>query len=115
MKQHERLMAIYCRTAQPDDLSIFAQRDRLTRLANARGFDNLVYYQDNGYSGLDYERPAFSEMQKEIQAGNINCVLVVGISRIGRNNQSVSNWLIEMHLAGIVVITPDDEAMRMFC
>lgn len=109
MKQHERLTAIYCRTAQPDDLAIFAQRDRLTRLANARGYDNLVYYQDNGYSGLNYERPAFSEMQKDIQAGDIHCVLVVSISRIGRNSPSASNWLNELRLAGIVVITPDDE------
>ncbi len=109
MKQHEKVPAVYCRTAQPDDLAIFTQRDRLTRLANARGYDNLVYYQDNGYSGLDFERPAFSEMQKDIQAGNTNCVLIVGISRIGRNNQLVSNWLIEMCLAGIAVITPDDE------
>lgn len=109
MKQHEKLTAIYCRTALPDDLSIFEQRDRLTRWANARGYDNLVYYQDNGYSGLDFERPVFSEMQKEIQVGNINCVLVVENSRIGRNNQLVSNWLIEMCLAGIAVITSDNE------
>ena len=79
-------------------------------MANTRGYDNLVYYQDNGYSGLSFVRPAFSKMQRAIQAGNINCILVVGISRIGRKNQSVRNWLIKMHLAGIAVIMPDDEA-----
>lgn len=61
-----------------------------------------------GYSGLSFVRPAFSKMQKDIQAGNINCVLVVGISRIGRNGPSVSKWLNEMRLAGIVVIIPDE-------
>ena len=91
MKPHERLTAIYCRTVQPDDLSIFAQRDRLTRLANASGYDNLIYYQDNGCNGLSFKRPAFSEMQIDIQAGYICSVLVVSILRIGRNVLSVSN------------------------
>lgn len=87
----------------------FSKEIDLTRLANDKGYDNIGYYQDNGYNGLTFERPAFSEMQKDIHAGYINCVLVVGISRIGRNSASVSEWLNKMRLAGIVVITPDDK------
>lgn len=107
MKQHKKTVAAYCRVGRSDDLALFIQKDQLTRLANARGYDNLVYYQDNGYSGLDFERPAFSAMQKDIQAGNINRVLVVDISRIGRNHQLVFDWIYEMSLAKIAVDMPD--------
>jgi DNA invertase Pin-like site-specific DNA recombinase len=109
MKQHEKVAAIYCRTAYPDDFSIFEQRDRLTRLANAKGYDNIGYYQDNGYSGLNFERPAFLQMCEDIQAGNIQCILVFGISRIGRDFLSVSKWLAELWLTGIAVIALDEE------
>ena len=108
MKQHKKTVAVDCRVGRSDDLALFIQKDQLTRLANARGYDNLVYYQDNGYSGLDFDRPAFSAMQKDIKAENINRVLVVDISRIGRNTQLVFDWLYKMNLAKIAVDTLDD-------
>ena len=42
-------------------------------------------YIDDGYTGLNFERPAFSEMMSDIQSGIINCVIVKDISRLGRN------------------------------
>ncbi len=109
MKQHEKVAAVYCRTAQPDDFAILGQKDRLARLANAKGYDNIKYYQDNGYSGLNFERPAFLEMCEDIQAENIQCILVYDISRIGRNSPSVFKWLNEIRLSGITVISLDNE------
>lgn len=109
MKQHERLAAVYCRTAHPDDFSILVQKDRLIQLANTRSYDNLEYYQDNGYSDLSFERPAFLQMCEDIQIGKIQYVLVVDTSRIGRNGRSVSKWLNEMRLTGVFIIPLDDE------
>lgn len=40
---------------------------------------------DNGYSGIDFSRPSFTEMMKDIEAGRINCVIVKDLSRLGRN------------------------------
>lgn len=114
MKQHEKVAAVYCRTAQPDDLAIFVQKDRLIQLANTRGYDKLEYYQDNGYSGLSFERPAFLQMCEDVQTGNIQYVLVVDTSRIGRNCRSVSKWLNEMRLTGVFVIPLDDEPYSDF-
>lgn len=109
MKQHEKVVAVYCRTARPDDYAISEQKDRLTRLANAKGYDNIKYYQDNGYSGLNFERPAFLQMCEDIKAGNIQCLLVYDISRIGRNFRPVSKWLNEILLAGVTVISLDND------
>ena len=40
---------------------------------------------DNGYSGIDFSRPSFIEMMKDIEAGKVNCVIVKDLSRLGRN------------------------------
>jgi DNA invertase Pin-like site-specific DNA recombinase len=40
---------------------------------------------DDGWSGSNFQRPAFIEMMEEIRAGNIDCLLVKDLSRFGRN------------------------------
>lgn len=48
---------------------------------------------DDGYSGVDFERPGFQEMMKEIHAGKVNCVVVKDLSRFGRNYIEAGNYL----------------------
>ena len=48
---------------------------------------------DDGYSGIIFDRPAFKEMMQDITDGNINCVIVKDLSRLGREYIETGRYL----------------------
>lgn len=48
---------------------------------------------DDGFSGVNFERPAFREMMDEIRSGKVNCVVVKDLSRFGRNYIEAGNYI----------------------
>lgn len=82
--------ALYERLSRDDDLqgesnSIKNQKEFLEHFAIENGFLNFRHFVDDGYSGTNFERPAFLEMVEEIKAGNVSTVIVKDMSRFGRN------------------------------
>jgi len=53
----------------------------------AKSSDLSLYntFIDNGASGKDFERPAWSRLMDEIRAGRIDCIVVKDLSRFSRN------------------------------
>ena len=80
---------IYARLSVEDDVtrdSIDNQVMLIRNFINAR--DDLIYeesYIDNGYTGTNFNRPAFNEMMSDLRKGRIQCVVVKDLSRFGRN------------------------------
>lgn len=53
----------------------------------------VALFIDNGFTGTDFLRPEFSRMIQEAQAGNIDCVVVKDLSRLGRNYIETGNFI----------------------
>ena len=90
-KQTEgKITALYERLSRDDELagdsnSIINQKSYLESNARQRGYENLVHYTDDGYSGGNFERPAWKRLIADIEAGKVAHVLVKDMSRIGRD------------------------------
>lgn len=48
---------------------------------------------DDGYSGVNFERPAFQKMLNDVKEGKVNCVIVKDLSRFGRNYIEVGKYI----------------------
>lgn len=57
--------------------------------------DLIVYdtYIDDGFTGTDFNRPSFQRLLEDMRSGNINCVIVKDLSRLGRNYIEVGNYI----------------------
>lgn len=92
--------ALYLRLSKDDEgtgesSSITTQRSILQEYAKSHGLFIVDEYVDDGYSGTNYERPAFKRMIDDIEAGKINCVLTKDLSRLGRNSARTTDLLDE--------------------
>ena len=82
--------AVYCRLSKDDDLqgesaSIANQRDMLEKYCEKQGWEVVAVYQDDGFTGLNMERPDLKRMLKAIERRQINLVITKDLSRLGRN------------------------------
>ncbi len=48
---------------------------------------------DDGFTGSNFQRPAFQEMMGEVKAGKINCIVVKDLSRFGRNHLEAGEYI----------------------
>ena len=89
--------ALYCRLskddmAQGDSESIKTQKTMLTQYAKEQGFMVVEIYVDDGWSGLNFERPDFNRMLDDIEAGKIDVVITKDLSRLGRDHLKVGHF-----------------------
>ncbi len=95
--EQNKITALYCRLSQDDGRegesnSIINQRTLLNEFARSRRFKNLKFFVDDGYSGTNFDRPAFREMEKLIENGEVGTVIVKDMSRLGRNYLQVGMY-----------------------
>jgi DNA invertase Pin-like site-specific DNA recombinase len=90
-EQKEYNVAVYCRLSKDDDIrggdssSIKSQKGIAEQFIKNNGWKVYDCYIDDGYSGVDFKRPAFERMIGDIEAGKVNLVVTKDLSRLGRN------------------------------
>lgn len=62
-------------------------------LSGFRELQEAGVYIDNGFTGTNFERPAFQRMMRDVQAGRIRCIAVKDLSRLGRNYIETGNFI----------------------
>ena len=94
-------VALYIRLSAEDENegesnSIKNQRDLLTAFvkenADISGY-TLLEFCDDGYSGVNFDRPNVKVMLDKVRRGKIHCIVVKDFSRFGRNHIEVGDYL----------------------
>lgn len=96
-------VALYIRLSQEDSdngeekqesNSVTSQKTLLNEYIEEH--DDLAIYDtyiDDGFTGTDFNRPSFQRLLEDMKNGNINCVIVKDLSRLGRNYIEVGNYI----------------------
>ena len=109
--------ALYMRLSQDDrnfgdSVSIETQRIVLRQYAHDNGLLVVDEYVDDGWSGTNFDRPAFQRMMEDVESGRINCIVTKDLSRFGREHVMMDYYLEfifpEKHIRYIAVAENED-------
>lgn len=75
--------------------SIENQRELLLNFVEKRDdlSGSVLEFIDDGYTGTNFDRPAFKQMLNEVKAGKIHTIVVKDLSRLGRDYIGVGDFL----------------------
>ena len=95
---NDKITALYCRLSKDDgtnneSMSISTQKTMLKDYAKRNGFLNCQFYVDDGYSGTNYDRPAFRQLLEDIQDGEVSTLITKDLSRLGRNYLETGTYI----------------------
>ena len=95
---NDKITALYCRLSKDDgtnneSMSISTQKTMLKDYAKRNGFLNCQFYVDDGYSGTNYDRPAFRQLIEDIQDGEASTLITKDLSRLGRNYLETGTYI----------------------
>lgn len=109
-------VAIYIRLSKEDadrgydeSESIVNQRALLTEYVKKLGveYELVDIYEDPGYTGTNFNRPAFQRMIRDINLGKVNMVVTKDLSRLGRDyietGEYIEKWFPENNVRYVSV------------
>ena len=90
--------ALYMRLSRDDEdygdsVSIETQRKIIRQYAKESGIPVVDEYIDDGWSGTNFDRPAFQRMMEDTYAGRVNCIITKDLSRFGREHIQADYYL----------------------
>ena len=85
-----------------------SQKKLLESYAAAHNLPNPVHFTDDGISGTQFDRPGFLAMMKEVEAGNVECICIKDMSRLGRDYLKVGQVIEILRQNGVRLIAIND-------
>lgn len=85
--------AIYLRLSVKNE-SLLNQQQLLEQyITKHPEFTLRKIFTDNGETGTNFKRPAWNALIQECEQGNINCIIIKDLSRLGRNYIETGDYL----------------------
>lgn len=106
MKRKKYKAAIYLRLSRNDDDLFVVEKSESNSITNQRMLamnyidkhDDIKFvkeYQDDGYTGMNFDRPGLKQMLDDIDQGIIDCIIVKDLSRFGRERIEAGTYLLK--------------------
>ena len=113
MRDFEKITALYERLSRDDELqgesnSIVNQKKILEEYASKNNLSNIIHFTDDGISGTQFDRPGFMAMMNGVNQGNIGCIIVKDMSRLGRDYLKVGQCMEILRQKGVRLIAIND-------
>ena len=113
MRNYEKITALYERLSRDDELqgesnSIVNQKKILEEYASKNNLSNIIHFTDDGISGTQFDRPGFMVMMNGVNQGNIGCIIVKDMSRLGRDYLKVGQCMEILRQKGVRLIAIND-------
>lgn len=113
MRNFEKVTALYERLSRDDELqgesnSIVNQKKILEEYASKNNLFNIIHFTDDGISGTQFDRPGFMAMMNGVNSGNIGCIIVKDMSRLGRDYLKVGQCMEIFRQKGVRLIAIND-------
>lgn len=105
-------VAIYTRSThrdeQGDNSTLRRQRLACEQFAASHKWSVTRIYEDNGYSGNNWDRPGWTQMLSDVPNGNFQVLLVYNLNRIVRRVVLLPDVLALLDTRGITVVSVSD-------
>ena len=76
--------------------------------ARRNGFPCPTHFTDDGISGTRFDRPGFKAMMAEVEAGNVEAIIVKDMSRLGRDYLKVGQVMETLRQKNVRLIALND-------
>ena len=98
-------------SGKKDSNTIVNQQDLLTKYVNDHHDLSLTdTFIDNGETGTNFSRPAWTQLMVACKQGKINCIVVKDLSRVGRNYIETEEFLeVILPSMGVRLIAVNDD------
>lgn len=86
-------VAIYCRVDNKSEFEIERQKEVLKKHCESNGYEIFKIYEDNGYNSNSLNRPALSQMLRDLNYYKFQKIITLSVDRICRTSEQLQEFI----------------------